>query len=1500
MKLILRISAAVLCLALSLPSPAFAMHTLEPVESAPLLTKLTAGLEEKTGAPSAPVEGQRVLLFTLKDDYGLAILKELRNTPHHVVGIVTVPSATGLISWASNHGIPLWNAQDYFDSLFVKERMKDSAYQAKIARLAQALQKLQPDVGIAATFFHIPDPLLAVARKKFFNIHPSKLPQYRGGFTIPALILNGEKELYVTLHEAVAGTDAGPIVGQSGPMPIADGEDAKALQAKAIPPAVQLVARALDALGSGTYSAVPQGPAQPPYAWGIRTREKRGPDGSVVGTTNEGLLPKLAVDWTAVTRDELMRRVRAFQFEQSTIVPFTNYQGQLLFLTKAEPAASSSQEGQPGQILRIEDDGGVVVQVSDGAVKVWFGRFPSRFLRVGGILRTTEKVSRVTGLPRSDATGLEEKIQQATRALEIAVSTVPWNNRPLFLSRVKAGLRAVEAIPFDYWSSLSEKFETVKQAFGDLHPKSPQIQDLANLWKYLREFQKGWLVLAVQETNVPTHRRSREPASGTHRLEQLKNELDRMPKEQSRLHYLRRVAGFGTPHDLEKAAGVSWATVSRMEAGTRGMGPSVRRKVKAYLEKNTGLSLTLAFRYLKLPLDQSVNVLSSAQERFSFLMNDLLGWSYGGLIRQANALRDSFDRPILLAERIIPFERFRPGKRRLIRGALERGLSEQMGSQVRIDGHLRVVTKSVADRLRALPGPEARFSFLLEEELIWSKNELLRRAGIQSHKKIKPAPIQNRMAIEKQAQFLRALETGLAARGEPLTLTSDFLPQAGLEEPAFVSRDSERSAQLRSLLTGNWLTSARVNQFIQAVLGPFQQESVPPLGLLKPGAVYSHTFVRMGQKDTQEAVRRFGLDLIGRSRVDERTRAAATRVLEVFLSRPDERVVSGQRLQDLSDNEAIEMVLELLRVATGVQDPYARLKKEYNQNALHYLTVMQHAVRDSDHPLKTAISLGIIGNAIDFADAEQREKLQRGEFSIPAEIRRAENLRFLVDKRDQFAWALKKSQRKELLFLVDNAGEIIFDLPLIRLLLHGGWEITVAGKSLPHANDMLATELEELFQKRRVLKYLGRTQVDERLKVIASGTAMTGLDLRRATPELVQAWRRASIIYAKGQGMIETLRYNNLSKDVFHAVMVKNPAHFREVDAQGLPLLLNRGDVLFLHTIPAGLEETPLAEVVIQGSALQRPREPYDWRMAESAAISDFFKQRLGDYLPHFPARPGIPAGQMVRETIVPKILNYAVESARSFWGPHVSSAQVSLRAFLKEGSLWIQVQDNARELPQEAFLRPLREAERVNKGFLLRPLSSEEIFALAYELKHLGWTLEGANREDQVGVVWTLQIPLQERFISGLEEGRTRRAAAQDQVEAMVQELTRSGFTYQVVDLDLVREFPQLAGLEELSQGRIVIDRSGGPEETGRLVADLIARSPDVTRVDYYASPTSRRASWFYQKARIARIAVESVVPAQMFLWLRQILDHLRGPADEPLNDLRLQQVASGLEELA
>lgn len=89
--------------------------------------------------------------------------------------------------------------------------------------VAKQIEKIGPTIifCIGSTAL-IPKAILDVPEMGTVNIHPALLPKYRGRFSIPHAIFNGEKETGVTLHFMDAGIDSGPIILQKA---FALGED---------------------------------------------------------------------------------------------------------------------------------------------------------------------------------------------------------------------------------------------------------------------------------------------------------------------------------------------------------------------------------------------------------------------------------------------------------------------------------------------------------------------------------------------------------------------------------------------------------------------------------------------------------------------------------------------------------------------------------------------------------------------------------------------------------------------------------------------------------------------------------------------------------------------------------------------------------------------------------------------------------------------------------------------------------------------------------------------------------------------------------------------------------------------------------------------------------------------------------------------------------------------------------------------------------------------------
>jgi len=199
---------------------------------------------------------------------------------------------------------------------------------------------------------------------------------------------------------------------------------------------------------------------------------------------------------------------------------------------------------------------------------------------------------------------------------------------------------------------------------------------------------------------------------------------------------------------------------------------------------------------------------------------------------------------------------------------------------------------------------------------------------------------------------------------------------------------------------------------------------------------------------------------------------------------------------------SISMVAyELTASLTGNEDPYRELKIEQNEQALRIEPELRRIVQESEDRLVTALHIAAVGNVIDLGVQHA------GEIDIHATLDQVLREGFAVDHTDAFRESLAHS--KDLVFLLDNAGEIVFDKILIEELLQHT-SVTAVVKAGPIINDALLADAQQV----------GLTKICE---VIDNGGAFVGSPLDRIPSWFTERLEQADMIVGKGQGNYETV-----------------------------------------------------------------------------------------------------------------------------------------------------------------------------------------------------------------------------------------------------------------------------------------------------------------------------------------------------------------------------------------
>ncbi len=188
----------------------------------------------------------------------------------------------------------------------------------------------------------------------------------------------------------------------------------------------------------------------------------------------------------------------------------------------------------------------------------------------------------------------------------------------------------------------------------------------------------------------------------------------------------------------------------------------------------------------------------------------------------------------------------------------------------------------------------------------------------------------------------------------------------------------------------------------------------------------------------------------------------------------------------------------------GVNDPYAELKSEANKVAASLLPRAMELIDSSDDPLKTACLVAIAGNVMDFGI---------GGFESPDELRHTFEQLVKEEPEPNDVERLREllTEAKEVLYLFDNCGEIVLDVPLIRELRAMGLKVVGVVKGAPIITDATVDDL----------RISGADQVLS--DSLTTGTFAIGLDLERMPGDLRDALSRADLIIAKGMANFEAL-----------------------------------------------------------------------------------------------------------------------------------------------------------------------------------------------------------------------------------------------------------------------------------------------------------------------------------------------------------------------------------------
>jgi methionyl-tRNA formyltransferase len=210
---------------------------------------------------------------------------------------------------------------------------------------AQArFRALAADVAVVVAYgLLLPKPILEAPRHGCLNLHPSKLPRWRGAAPLQRTIMAGDRETAVMVMRMDEGLDTGPVC-MAEPIAVTGLMTAGELHDLAARRGADLMLRALGALGRGTLDCRPQAAEGVTYAAKIDKAEAR-------------------IDWSEPA-DTVHNRIRGLSpWPGAWFEVVSGGRTERIKVLSAEPAEG---RGSPGRVL----DDRLTVACGTGAIRL--------------------------------------------------------------------------------------------------------------------------------------------------------------------------------------------------------------------------------------------------------------------------------------------------------------------------------------------------------------------------------------------------------------------------------------------------------------------------------------------------------------------------------------------------------------------------------------------------------------------------------------------------------------------------------------------------------------------------------------------------------------------------------------------------------------------------------------------------------------------------------------------------------------------------------------------------------------------------------------------------------------------------------------------------------------------------------------------------------------------------------------------------------------------------
>jgi len=233
---------------------------------------------------------------------------------------------------------------------------------------------------------------------------------------------------------------------------------------------------------------------------------------------------------------------------------------------------------------------------------------------------------------------------------------------------------------------------------------------------------------------------------------------------------------------------------------------------------------------------------------------------------------------------------------------------------------------------------------------------------------------------------------------------------------------------------------------------------------------------------------------------------------------------------------------------TGKFDPYSEIKHQSTVAAQKVVPIIERHINELEgyERLRAALSSGITGNLIDFNTAGHNPDLSLLEEMYHTISKEG----FAIDDSEHL-WRSLKSRTGNVVYLADNAGETLFDIPLLRFLKELGWNTTYVVKGKPMINDAVRVDVET-------------TEIPKLAEIADTGAWAHGVPRQWVSNEFLEIVAQGDLVISKGQANIETFPeiQREISIETYYVTRAKCPHISQSIGAKkGDNVVLRRPSV---------------------------------------------------------------------------------------------------------------------------------------------------------------------------------------------------------------------------------------------------------------------------------------------------------------------------------------------------